>query len=285
MEENLSIGSLIGDPGSTNAERAPFLNELARTCGLATNYRAVTQPSHPNYIAAVAGDTYVPPSCARFSCTNPSLDRPSIFSQLENAGRSWRMYVESMSSPCRLGSSELYEAGHNSAIWFPPLRRSCIRNDVGVEQLGRDLQADGLPSFAWIVPNEHHNMHTSAGGGDGKIRAADTWIRPLMARLVASYDYADGSTVVFVTWDEGDLTGAPFNRDCLSPALADDVSCQVATIVASRWVEPGIRSEVPLSHFGLLKTSERLLGVPLLAHAGDPDTADMIEPFGLEPTG
>ena len=36
---------------------APYENQLANACGLATNYHAVTHPSLPNYIAATSGNT------------------------------------------------------------------------------------------------------------------------------------------------------------------------------------------------------------------------------------
>jgi hypothetical protein len=281
MEENLSFGSLLGDPGSPNDRRAPFLNGIARTCGLATEFRALTQPSHPNYIGAVSGDTHIPTSCHAIHCILRELDKPSIFGQLDEADLTWRVYAESMSTPCRRHSSKLYEVGHNPAVWFLPIRGECARSDVDFTELGRDLQGEGLPSFAWILPNEVHNMHTSAGGRDHWITDADTWLRDVMARLVASPQYTDGSTVVIVTWDEGDLSGVPFNRDCLSPALAGDESCHVATMIVSRWVGPGTRSSAAFSHYSVLKTSERLLGLPLLRHARSPRVPDFVRPFDL----
>jgi phosphatidylinositol-3-phosphatase len=285
MEENLSIGSLLGDPGFPHDRRAPYLNRIARTCGLATEYRALTQPSHPNYIGAVAGDTHIPRSCHVIRCILRELDEQSIFGQLQEAGLSWRVYVESMSTPCRQDSDDLYEVGHNPAAWFLPIRDECLRSNVDFVELDRDLRAHRLPSFAWIVPNEDHNMHTSVGGSDRRITSADTWLRQLMTRLVASPEYADGSMVVIITWDEGDLSGARFNRDCLRLVLAGDESCHVATIVVSKWVRPGTTSDAPLSHYSVLKTAERLLGLPLLLHARDATVPDLISEFGLRGGG
>jgi phosphatidylinositol-3-phosphatase len=285
MEENLSIGSLLGDPGSPHNKRAPFFNRIARTCGLATEYRALTQPSHPNYVGAVSGDTHVPRSCRVIRCILGDLDEPSIFGQVQEAGLSWRVYAESMTTPCRHDSTDLYEGGHNPAIWFLPIRDECLRSNVDLDELDHDLPAGRLPSFAWIVPNEDHNMHTSAGGSDRRITTADTWLRELMTRLVATPEYADGSMVVIVTWDEGDLSGAPFNRDCLRPALSRDESCHVATLIVSKWVQPGTQSSTPFSHYSILKTSERLLGLPLLLHARDPSVRDLMEDFGLRGGG
>lgn len=281
MAENVSIGTLIGGPGSRNDRRAPFLNRLARDCGLATNYHVITQPSHPNYVAVVAGSTHVPPSCHDFACTARPLHTPSLFGQLGQAGLTWRVYVESMSTNCQQSSEGPYEVGHNPAPWFVPLREACARYDVPIEQLDADIAHDRLPNFSWIVPNDDHNMHVEPHGTGGEIRTGDAWLRRQMTQVIATPGYRDGSTVLFITWDEGDLTGVPFNRDCLSPALHDDVSCRVATLVVSKWVATGTTSDAFLSHFGLLKTVERLFGLPLLLHAGDPGTRDLIEDFGL----
>src|SRR6266508_2128683 len=47
--ENHGFSQVVG--------HSPFLNALADRCGLATDYRAVTHPSLPNYLALVSGST------------------------------------------------------------------------------------------------------------------------------------------------------------------------------------------------------------------------------------
>src|SRR6266511_4939361 len=39
MDENKSFSDIIGPRGSTARRQAPYMNELAHRCGLATNYR------------------------------------------------------------------------------------------------------------------------------------------------------------------------------------------------------------------------------------------------------
>ena len=39
------------------AGHSPYLNALARRCGLAADYHAVTHPSLPNYLALTSGST------------------------------------------------------------------------------------------------------------------------------------------------------------------------------------------------------------------------------------
>ncbi|TMD16815.1 MAG: hypothetical protein E6J07_07290, partial [Chloroflexi bacterium] len=50
--ENHEYGSVIGRPD------APYVNKLAATYGLATNYFAASHPSLPNYLALTAGSTF-----------------------------------------------------------------------------------------------------------------------------------------------------------------------------------------------------------------------------------
>ena len=70
MEENQSYHDIVG------RSSAPYLNYLATACGLATNYRGVTHPSHPNYMAVTGGI----PTFA------DSIDAPSIFRQVRRRG-------------------------------------------------------------------------------------------------------------------------------------------------------------------------------------------------------
>ena len=90
--ENKPYDAVIGSPS------APYENQLAAACGLATNYHAIAHPSLPNYIAATSGDTQGiadddPPS------SHP-LGVASIFSQVKDAGKTWREYAESAPGPC-----------------------------------------------------------------------------------------------------------------------------------------------------------------------------------------
>src|SRR6185436_4591963 len=47
--ENHSYAEVIGNPD------APYINEIAESCGVATNFHNTTHLSLPNYLAAVTG--------------------------------------------------------------------------------------------------------------------------------------------------------------------------------------------------------------------------------------
>ena len=172
-----------------------------------------------------------------------------------------------MTTNCQTSAQNKYSAGHNPPVWFTPIAADCQNFAVPFPQFNTDVANNNLPTYSWIVPNKCNDMHDCASGVN-KITAGDTFIRDQMTKIMATPDYQNGSTVVFVTWDEGVEGGRPFNEDCLAPANLSDESCHVATVVASRWVTPGTTSNQFFTHYGLLKTTEKLMGLPYLAHAG-----------------
>jgi phosphatidylinositol-3-phosphatase len=280
MDENKSFDDIIGPPGSSVRKAAPYINDLADQCGLATAFHAITHPSHSDYIAATAGDTYVPPGCKSWTCVSAPINKQSIFGQIARTpGLTWRTYAESMTGRCQTSSQDPYSPGHNPPVWFTPISSDCRRWDVPISQLTTDLNNNALPSYSWIVPNKCNDMHNCSGVNP--ITAGDAFIRTWMTRIAATAGYRNGSTVVFITWDEGVEGGRPFNEDCLAAANLDDESCHIPMIVASQHVTPGTRSGSFFTLYGLLKTSERLLGLPYLGHARDASTRDMTVAFNL----
>lgn len=237
--ENESYASIIG------SRSAPYITQLAHECGIAVDYEAVSHPSLPNYVAATSGGTWgiaddSPPS------VHP-LGRPSVFSQLSKAHMTWRSYEESMPANCDLSSSGEYAVKHNPAAYYTGIRKDCARWDVPLSDLPPALRRHQLPSFAFVTPNLCDDMH------DCPVSSGDAWLRRWMPKLLGSEAYRSGSTVVFITFDEG-----------------TDSANRVATVVASESTTPGTRSHERFDHYSLLKTTEQLLGLhPYLARARD----------------
>lgn len=307
MDENQSYNAIIGAPGSAADQVAPAINSYARSCGVATNYHAITHPSHSNYVAAVAGNTYVAPGCTSWTCVSQPLNFcdtagntggsstcPNIFTQLDSAGRSWKTYAESMPSNCSTSAADPYSAGHNPPVWFLQgsgpynLAASCAAHDVPLTStttgLQHDIDNNALPAYSWIVPNKCNDMHNCSG--QNPVTAGDTFIKTWVDRIVSTPDYQNGSTVIFLTWDEGVEGGRPFNEDCLATANLSDESCHLATIVLSPYTTPGTQASAFFTHYSLLKTTEKMLGLQtFLGHAGDASTTDMLSAFGLAGQG
>jgi len=235
--ENKPYGSVIGSAS------APYENALAKACGLATDYRAITHPSLPNYLAATGGSTFGVTDDAGPSAHE--IAASSIFQQLAVAKLSWRAYDESMPTTCDANSSGRYAVKHNPAVYYTAIRQECALSDVPLEgELSRDITAGTLPSFAFITPNLCDDTHDCA------VRTGDTWLESWIPRIVAGPNYLSGNTLIVLTWDEG--VGA---------------SNLIPTIVIGPSVPAGTRSTTPLNHYSLLLTTEQLLGLAPLAAA------------------
>jgi hypothetical protein len=225
--ENHAYDSVVG------SSQAPFENQLAKRCGLATNFRAETHPSLPNYLAMTSGSTHGvsdddPPS------SHP-LSAASIFSQL---GGKWRALQESMRSNCALKSSGDYAVKHNPAAYFTNIRQACKRQNV---PLGSSPNLSA--KFTFVTPNLCNDTH------DCSVSTGDRWLQTFLGKVFASRQYRAGRTAVFLTWDEDD----------------SGHSNHIATIVAAPSIRPGRTSGRAFNHYSMLRTTEEMLG---LGHIG-----------------
>jgi phospholipase C len=262
--ENHSFSDIIG-----NKAQAPYLNSLAAQCGLATNYHNTSHPSLPNYLSATSGlaEAHLP-VLSFFDCNVSSVcdtSAPSIFGQ----GETWKAYQESMPSNCDRSNSGEYAVRHNPPPYYTSLS-GCAKHDVPYPQLATDLARNDLPAFSFITPNLIDDMH------DGTIAQGDTWLARNLPVILDSKAYQAGTTVVFITWDEG--SGGYPAEDCDDPGTTDN-SCHVPTIVISPSTPAGTRSRTFFDHYSLLRTTEGLLGLPRLDQAAS--APSMIAAFHL----
>jgi phospholipase C len=251
--ENHSEGTIVG------SSQAPYLNRLAGECGLATNYHNITHPSLPNYIAATSGLGYS--ALAAFASDCPpaggcTTSAPSIFAQ----GETWRAYEESMPSNCDPSNSGDYAVRHDPPPYYTTLR-GCSSHDVPYSQLAGDLARSWLPAFSFITPNLIDDMH------DGTVADGDTWLAANLPKILASPQYRNGSTVVFITWDEGEG-----GTSDLCATNTSDIGCRIPTIVISPSTPRGTRSAALFNHYSLLATADQLLRVPTLGQASNAAT-------------
>jgi phospholipase C len=255
--ENRSFSDIIG-----NTSQAPYINSLAASCGLATNYHNTTHPSLPNYLAATSGLAQGKlPILSFLDCNVSAICRtsaPSIFGQ----GETWKAYEESMPSDCDKSNSGEYAVRHNPAPYYTSLS-GCASHDVPYTQLAANLAGNTLPAFSFITPNLIHDMH------DGTTAQGDAWLASNLPAILNSRQYRAGTTAVFITWDEG--SGGYPAEDC-DDTTSTDASCRVATIVISPSTPAGATSKTFFTHYSLLATTEQLLGLPRLGQASSSPT-------------
>jgi len=249
VEENHESSRIIGSPS------APFLNSLAAAGTLLSSYYGVSHPSLPNYLALLGGDTFG----IRSDCTRCRVQATNLVDQLEAAHISWRGYFQGLPGPCSNAAFHAsYAKKHNPFMYFDDIRQNPARcrNVVPFEQFNADVEAARLPRFAFVVPDQEHDMHS------GSIRTGDEWACALYDRLSASTAWRQDTRLV-VTFDEGTSHGG-----CCNGLAAGG---HVATIVAGPGVPRGA-DRTPYDHYSLLASIESLFGLDRLGYAGAPSS-------------
>ncbi|HUA28700.1 MAG TPA: alkaline phosphatase family protein [Streptosporangiaceae bacterium] len=262
--ENHSYNAILG------SSQAPYFNTLAKDCGLATNYHNVTHPSLPNYIAATSGLGYSSiqkflPDCSPSSSCDTSAK--SIFGQ----GESWKSYEESMPSTCDHSNSGNYAVRHNPAVYYTTLH-GCSSDDVSYSHLASDLAHNQLPAFSFVTPNLIDDMH------NGTVADGNRWMSRNLPTILNSAEYKNGSTVIFITFDEGSDVGSYADGEHCATNTSD-TSCHLPTFVISPSTKVGARSGTLFNHYSLLATAEQLLHLSKLGQAAS--AATMTSAFNL----
>jgi len=229
--ENHTYDQVIGNAA------APYETSLAHQFGTATHYSSVGSPSLPNYIGATSGSTHGIGDDA--GPQTHALASDNIFRQVRMTGRTERSFTESMPINCALGSVDTYAVKHNPAAYYTggDDRAACRADDVS---FSGTLPRGPLPTFSFVTPNLCHDTH------DCSVAAGDAWLESFIPPLLASADYRSGKTVIFLIWDE--------------PTLMPNV-------VMSPTTPSGTVASQPFSHYSLLRTTEEILGLPLLGQA------------------
>ncbi len=234
---------------------ARFLNSLITENSLSNNYYAITNPSLPNYLALIGGDTFG----VTTNCNDCFLDQPTLVDSLEKSGKTWKAYMDSMPSPCFTGNAVPYAMKHNPFIYFNTIRSNPERCNkiVPYTQLEKDLKSDSLPHFVWITPDMCHDMH------DCSIAVGDQWLATQIPLLLTSPAFTAQKSLLIITWDEG---YASDNR--------------IATALIGAHVKKKFSSETFYNHYSLLRTIEEIWGLPTLTN-NDKNATPMLDFFEL----
>lgn len=252
MMENHSFDEIIGNPN------APQINALAQEYGLATNSYGVTHPSEPNYVAAIGGNFFGIQDDAPY--TSHTLADPSLASQLEAAGLTWKDYQQALPYPGFLGTTypsptdPLYASKHNPFLNFASVQNSPaeLQKIVPDTQLATDLQGDNVPTFGFIAPDQCHDMHgikAVCSDSTTLFQQGDAYVASTVSAITSARFWQRGNNAIVVTWDEDDFS--PTNLGCCD---ANPGGGQVATIVITSQGPHGLRDNTPFNHYSLLQT-------------------------------
>ena len=245
MMENTSYSDLL-NPANANTT---FIQSLAGSFGLETDYFGVTHVSLPNYVAATSGSNWGSNSDDEAQANDGFFNHLSLTDELNQVGVSWKGYMESMPSVGYTGNfgdctsssgsdpectgllsngksdtgTALYVRKHDPFMQYPDVFNNAQQADnvVPLTQLTSDLNAGDAPQFVWITPNECNDMH---GGATGcPFPSANSITDPAQETLFRDGDTFlktwvtaimnsrawTGNSAIFVTWDEGGFDNSP----------------------------------------------------------------------------
>jgi phosphatidylinositol-3-phosphatase len=262
---------------------APYINGLlAATAAHATKFGDAlpSSPSEPHYLWMEGGtNAYSDRTFTNDddpSATNSTASTGHIATQLTAAGIPWMSYQEGITTnTCPIKTAGHYAPKHNPFVFFkdvagsPPSATTpgCMAHHKSYADFAGDL-AGGLTGYVYITPDICHDMHGAtdcpSGIFDGpNIKAGDDWLKAELPRII-DYTKAHDDAVIFLVWDEGT---ALFSSNVI-PFLA-----------IGNLVKGGYTSSVTYTHSSLVKSIEKLLGVPVLPTvAAANDFADMFQP-------
>jgi phosphatidylinositol-3-phosphatase len=238
VEENHAYADVIGNPS------LPYLNSLAATYGLATNYFSDVHPSIGNYFMLTTGQLLT--NDDTFAAT---IDEDNLVRQLIAAGRTWKSYAESLPSVGYTGGDHYpYLARHNPFSYFSDVRNSSSQslNLVPFTQLATDVANNQLPNFGYIVANAEHDGHDCPDGTANctdtlKLATLDSWLQTNIDPLIASPIFQKDGLLI-VTFDE---------------SLDSDTQHgggHVPMILITRKAKPGFQSTTLFQHESTLRT-------------------------------
>ena len=285
VEENHGFPDVIGNPA------APNLNALATQYGLATNYYAVAHPSEPNYVALLGGDTFGVSTDNAYYVNR--VTAPSLISQLDGAGISWKAYLQGVPHAGYQGicypancngapdKDPLYVSKHNAIGNFTTsLNAADWSRQVPIEQLSADLRSGHVPAFDYVIPDECHDQHgdppfclDSGNSDSGNTAAADpqdqrlvatgdAYLGQLVAQITGAGFWANGNNAIDIVYDEGDDNTRGGG--------------QVADIVVTSHGPRHAQDATGYSHYSLLSTIQHDFGLGCLANT----CAASVKPLG-----
>jgi hypothetical protein len=275
--ESESFKAIIG-----NAD-APILNALAKDYGLATNYSGVGDPSEPNYVGMLGGDTFGLNNDDPYWFPGHTINASNLMTRLEAAGKTWRGYFQNMPYAGYRGycypdkclgipdADTQYVAKHNGIVNFANMQNPTEFGKMfPFAQLSADLQAGTVSNFSYIVPDECHDMHgappwcvdsgpTSSVQQSFLIAQGDAFVGSVVNAITSSSIWQAGNNAIVITFDEGNTA-----------------TSNVATIVVTSHGPRGVKDKTSLNHFSLLASLEQTFGLGCLANAC---TANLMTPL------
>ena len=296
---------------------APYLAKTLTAQGaFVPNYYGIGHESNDNYIAMISGQAPNADNqadCQFFTdlqpgtlvtdgqavgegCVYPS-DVPTIASQLQGAGLTWRDYDQSMGAdPTRepavcahpalnsqdntqsATASDQYATRHNPFVYFHGIiddAASCNTHVVNLNLLPGDLTRPAdTPNYVFITPDlcgDGHDATCADPSRPGGFAGIDQFLQSWVPRITSSPAYQRDGLLLIVfdeasTSDTSSCCGEMPGPGSPMPGVTGSGGGDVGAVLLSPFIAPGTVSQAPYNHYSMLRSVEDIFG---LGHIGD----------------
>jgi outer membrane biosynthesis protein TonB len=296
----------FGTTGST----MPYLNGTLRPKGLLlSNYSVLSEATTPNGVAAISGQ---PPNAATKTDCPTLVEFPStattnstgvlagegcvwpvatntIAGQLSVGGFTWKAYLEGMKDPTTgepancvypgPEEEEVIELGGyanrlNPFTHFHSLLDvgECSEGDVPITELKKDLKSEAkTPNFSYISPGLCKAGVTGQcpEGAPTGPAATDEWLAEVVPQILESPAYKKDGLLV-ISFGGLNPPAPPAEGETAPPAPPNPL--KTGAVLMSKFITKGSNDAAPYNPYSLLRSTEELFGLKLLAKAGDKKT-------------
>lgn len=197
--ENKNYADVVGSASM------PYFNGLVAQGALATSYYADVHPSIGNYLMMTTGNIETTDDNFSGVISDDNLAR-----ELVTAGKSWKVYAESIPSVGYTGGDAVpYLRHHNPFSYFSDVQQtpSQAANMVPLSQLATDLSSGNLPNVAFVIPNAYDDGHSCAPSmtctTQQELVQTDNFLKGNLPAILSSSAF-QGSGLMAVVWDESE---------------------------------------------------------------------------------
>jgi hypothetical protein len=243
MMENQDYKGIVG-----NTAQAPYLNSLLPKGANLTDALGETHPSDPNYVALAGGSLFGVTDNTPFTST---VNAQHVGDLVDNAGGSWRGYMENAAQPCDTTAHGAYTIDDLPFYFFNDIKNNpvnCAAHLLPLTQMTTDLKSTATtPTFAWLSADDCDDME-----GCG-VKAGDTWLANTLPALFNSPAWKTQRSLLIVTWDEDAADGQKNLQNIPTLVLGSQGTVKAGSTDGDRY-----------THYSVLRTIEAALDLPSL---------------------
>jgi hypothetical protein len=248
--ENQDYGNIVG-----NTSAAPYINSLIPSATVLSQSYATTHPSDPNYVALAGGGLY---GLHDNSIATTTINAPHLGNSVDNAGKTWKAYVENENGNCDYTSHGYYSPDDVPFTFFQNFKADksatgyCAQHDQPLPQMSTDLASTSTtPNFVWFEPDDCDDMESCG------ITAGDTWLSHTLPTIFNSPAWTQQKSLLILTWDEGATKSYGPSYPNRTPTLL---------LGSQNTVKAGYTSSQRTDQYGLLRTVDKALGLSPLTN-------------------